>query len=104
MALDDRALLGVQRGRLQQDRIRDPDLADVVHRACDPQIRALARIEPKLARDERGGTAHALHVLCRLFVSETTSSRQAGKQLPPAPPAVWRSSLPTPCHASTVGD
>ena len=62
-------LLGVERTRLGQDRVRDPELADVVKRGRQLDQLDLALAEPDLDRQQGGTPPHADRVGVRLAVA-----------------------------------
>src|SRR3712207_9569157 len=53
MLLGDGALLGRERGRLQQDALADPDLADVVQERRKEQLLALRRLDAEPLRNRQ---------------------------------------------------
>ena len=66
---------------LEHDSIGDPDLADVVHRARDPDVLGALGVEPGEAGEQGAVEAHADDVLARLLVAELGRPREAADRL-----------------------
>ena len=75
------ALVVGEAARLEQDPIRDPDLADVVHRARDPDQLGPLGVEAGEAREQRAVEAHPDDVLARLLVAELGGPREPANRL-----------------------
>ncbi len=75
--LDDRALLRRQRPRLEQDRVGDRDLADVVQRRRVAQALAELRVHADVFGQQHREAADALDVRAGVLVAELDRHRQA---------------------------
>ena len=75
------ALLGGEVARLQQDPVGDPDLADVVHRARDPDQLGPLAVEAGEAREQGAVEAHPDDVLAGLLVAELRGPREPADRL-----------------------
>ena len=81
MLLHHREFFRREPSRLEQDVVRDAQLADVVHRCGHHQrIDEVARVA-ELARDERRVLRHALDVGAGLGITKLRCTRQAGDRL-----------------------
>ena len=79
--LDDRVLVGRQRRRLAQDRVRDPDLADVVEESRQLDRATLLGGEPKEVGQEHGVPGDVLGMLLRVAVLGIDGSDETGQNL-----------------------
>ena len=77
VGLDDRALLGRQRAGLQQDRVGDRHLADVVQRRGVAQPLAEVRVHADVFGQQDGEASDALDVRAGVLVAELDRHRQA---------------------------
>ena len=77
MRLDDRSLLGGQRAGLEQDRIGDRHLADVVQRRGEFELHAELLIHPDLLGKERGEVSDPLDVGAGVLVAVLDCHREA---------------------------
>ena len=84
--LHHRALVVGQPAGLEQDPVRDPDLADVVHRARDPDHLRAVLVDPRQPREQGAVEAHPDDVLARLLVAELGRPREAADRLLAQPP------------------
>ena len=66
---------------LEHDPVRDADLADVVHRARDPDVLGPLGVEPGEPGEQGAVEAHAHDVLARLLVAELGGPREAADRL-----------------------
>ena len=79
--LDDRTLLGRQRPGLEQDRVGDRHLADVVQRRRVAELLAELRVHADLFGQQRREAADALDVRARVLVAELDRHRQSSHRL-----------------------
>ena len=77
VGLHDRALLGGERAGLQQDRVGDRDLADVVQRCRVAEPLAELAVEPGLLGEQRREAPDPLDVRAGVLVAELDRHRQA---------------------------
>ena len=77
VGLDDRALLGGERAGLQQDRVGDRDLADVVQRRGVAHQLAELAVEADLLGEQRREAPDALDVRAGVLVAELDRHREA---------------------------
>ena len=75
--LDDRALLSRQRARLEQDRVGNRDLADVVQRRGVAELLAEVLIHADLFGQQRREATDALDVSAGVLVAELDRHRQS---------------------------
>src|SRR5207342_3088618 len=81
VGLDDIELLAAQRPRLEQDRIRDPDLADVMQERRLTNQLHLVSGEAELERESRRGVRDPVRVGLRVVVAILSGERQSGQRL-----------------------
>ena len=75
------ALVRGEPAGLEQDPVGDADLADVVHRARDPDVLGALGVEPGEPGEQGAVEAHADDVLARLLVAELGRPREAADRL-----------------------
>ena len=81
VALHHLALVVGEPAGLEQDPVGDADLADVVHRARDPDVLCALGVEPGEPGEQGAVEAHADDVLARLLVAELGRPREAADRL-----------------------
>ena len=77
VGLDDRALLGRERAGLEQDRVGDRDLADVVQRRGVAEPLAEVGVHADVFGQQRREAPDALDVRAGVLVAELDRHRQA---------------------------
>ncbi len=81
VGLDDRALLGRQRAGLEQDRVGDRDLADVVQRRRVAEALAEVRVHADLLGEQRREAPYPLDVRAGVLVAELDGHRETADGL-----------------------
>lgn len=93
MLLHDLPLVGRELARLEQDAVRDAELADVVHRRGLQHQVAFALAHPEAEREQACRVAHAQHVHPRLVISVFAGTPQAADDFEPRFGQLARASL-----------
>src|SRR3954467_10904529 len=83
VALDDDTLVGSQLARVEEDVIRDRDLAEVVQRRGLAYERDAARRQAQLGRDQRAIRRHSFDVMTGGVVAQLDGAGEPAHRLPP---------------------